>query len=59
MHGKYTSYWENGRVKLTGHYVGGLRDGAWFRYDEEGELLLTTLYKDGKEIKWNTYEIKD
>jgi len=36
-----------------------LRDGAWFSYNEEGELLLTTLYKDGKEIKWNTYEIKD
>ncbi len=59
MHGKYTSYWENGRVKLTGHYVSGLRDGAWFKYDEDGELFLTTLYKDGKEIKWNTYEIKD
>lgn len=59
MHGKYTSYWENGRVKLTGRYVAGLRDGAWFKYDEEGELFLTTLYKDGKEIKWNTYDIKD
>lgn len=59
MHGKYTSYWENGRVKLTGRYVSGLRDGAWFKYDEEGQLFLTTLYKDGKEIKWNTYDIKD
>lgn len=59
MHGKYTSYWENGRVKLTGRYVGGLRDGAWFKYNEEGELILTTLYKDGKEIKWNAYDIKD
>lgn len=59
MHGKYTSYWENGHVKLSGRYVSGLRDGAWFKYDEEGQLFLTTLYKDGKEIKWNTYDIKD
>lgn len=59
MHGKYTSYWDNGHVKLTGRYVSGLRDGAWFKYDEEGQLFLTTLYKDGKEIKWNTYDIKD
>lgn len=59
MDGKYTAYWENGRVKLTGRYVGGLREGPWFKYNEEGELFLTTLYKDGKEIKWNTYDIKD
>lgn len=59
MHGKYTSYWENGHAKVTGSYVSGLRNGPWYRYNEEGELVLTTLYKEGKEIKWNTYEIKD
>lgn len=59
MHGKYTAYWDNGRVRKTGNYVSGLREGIWLQYDEEGELILTTLYKEGKELKWNSYDIKD
>lgn len=56
--GKYTAFWENGNIKTTGKYVNGLQDGAWVQYNEEGLQYLTTLFKDGKEIKWNNYTIK-
>ncbi len=56
--GKYTAYWENGNIKLSGKYVHGLQDGIWTQYTEEGTQILTTLFKEGKELKWNNYTIK-
>ncbi len=56
--GKYTAFWENGNIKTTGKYTNGLQDGTWIQYTEEGVQFLTTLFKDGKEIKWNNYTIK-
>ena len=44
-------------LKRTGKYVNGERDGVWYDYYDTGELFLTTLYKDGKEIRWNNYKI--
>ena len=41
-----------------GKYTNGLQDGTWIQYTEEGVQFLTTLFKDGKEIKWNNYTIK-
>ncbi|MBP5206716.1 MAG: hypothetical protein J6Z44_08000, partial [Bacteroidales bacterium] len=57
MNGKYTIYYENHVIKRTGKYVNGERDGVWYDYYDTGELFLTTLYKDGKEIRWNNYKI--
>lgn len=57
MNGKYTIYYENNVIKRTGKYVNGERDGIWYDYYDTGELFLTTLYKDGKEIRWNNYKI--
>jgi antitoxin component YwqK of YwqJK toxin-antitoxin module len=56
--GKYTAYWENGAVKTLGKYSKGLQEGQWTYFDDEGHTLLTTLFKDGREIKWNDYTIK-
>ncbi|MBO7444815.1 MAG: hypothetical protein J6T86_00185 [Bacteroidales bacterium] len=56
--GKYVAYWENGTVKTLGKYNKGLQDGLWTYYNEDGHTTLTTLFKDGKEIKWNDYTIK-
>lgn len=57
MNGKYTIYYPNHVVKRTGHLVNGERTGLWYDYYDTGELFLTTLYKDGKEVKWNNYTI--
>lgn len=58
MNGKYTTYYENHVVKRSGQMVNGEQTGVWYEYNENAELLLTTLYKDGKEIKWNNYKIE-
>ncbi|MDR1757867.1 MAG: hypothetical protein LBR51_02745 [Bacteroidales bacterium] len=56
--GKFTRYWENGKIKQTGKYLSGEPDGVWLKYDEDGTLFLTTLYKNGVELKWNDYRIQ-
>ena len=56
--GKAVTYWENGLVKNKGKYVAGLKDGLWYQYDENGTLSLTTLFKEGLELRWNNYVIK-
>jgi uncharacterized protein len=57
--GKYVAYWENGKTRISGKYVTGIQVGVWIKYDEEGTPYLTTTYKDGKEIQWNQYQIKE
>lgn len=59
MNGEYTIYYENGVIKRTGKCINGERDGIWYDYDDTGELMLTTLYKEGKELKWNNFKIED
>jgi antitoxin component YwqK of YwqJK toxin-antitoxin module len=58
MDGKYVLYWENGNIRVSGKYESGLQEGVWQQYNEEGILDITTLYKEGKELKWNNYTIK-
>jgi antitoxin component YwqK of YwqJK toxin-antitoxin module len=55
--GKYVLYHANGKIRETGKYSGGERTGIWYLYDEEGELLLTTVYVEGREIQWNDYKL--
>ncbi len=55
--GKYTAYWDNGRIKISGKYESGTPIGTWVRYDEEGNPVMTTIYKDGREIQWNDYKV--
>ena len=58
MNGRYTIYYENHVIKCTGRYTSGERDGMWYEYLDNGELILTTQYKNGKEIRWNNYKIE-
>lgn len=58
MNGKYTIYYENHVIKRTGKCINGERDGVWYDYCDTGELVLTTLYKDGRELRWNNYKIE-
>ncbi|MDR2971430.1 MAG: hypothetical protein LBU83_05825 [Bacteroidales bacterium] len=59
FNGKYTTYYYNGKIRETGKYSSGERVGIWYLYDEEGELMLTTVYDDGREVKWDDYRIED
>jgi antitoxin component YwqK of YwqJK toxin-antitoxin module len=59
FHGKHVLYYYNGKIRETGKYSGGERVGSWQLYDEEGELLLTTVYDEGREIRWDEYRLDD
>ena len=56
--GKHTYYWENGKVKDEGIYVGGRKDGDWYKFNEDGTLFLIITYKNGVEIKYDGVKIK-
>ena len=48
--GEVAKFHENGFVESAGLKKNGLKDGPWNFYDEEGELLRTVEYEDGKVI---------
>jgi len=55
--GKHTYYWDNGKIKEEGTYIMGKREGEWFRNNYDGSLFLTTLYKNGIEIRYDGVKI--
>jgi antitoxin component YwqK of YwqJK toxin-antitoxin module len=55
--GKHTWYWDNGKIKQEGNYVMGRRNGDWKKYDEQGFLLITISYTNGKEVKYDGMSI--
>lgn len=57
--GKFFFNWENGKTRMTGRYEGGEPAGTWYKYDENGNLILSTVYRDGKEFMWNSYTIEN
>lgn len=55
--GKHTYYYPNGKVQTSGKYVGGLKDGDWHHFGEDGFLILTVTYENGIERKWDGKKI--
>ena len=45
--GPWVYYFSTGQVDTEGSYKNGIRDGTWFDYNLEGELLKKTVWKDG------------
>jgi len=59
FHGKYLIYHATGKIRISGKYSGGEPVGIWHLYDEEGELVLTTVYADGREVQWDDYKLSE
>ena len=57
--GKYIARWENGKLRIVGKYAAGTPIGVWYKYDEDENMIIATTYKDGKEVQWNNYKIRD
>lgn len=55
--GNWKFFWENGNIKLEGHYTNDKKDGFFKEYDENGNFLavfryhLDELVEDAKETK--------
>ena len=65
--GEWEEFYEGIKVKTNANYVKGVLDGYYKEYDEQGKLILTLLYNNGKlvqqvndvESKMQIKEIKD
>jgi len=61
MTGKYTSYYENGKIEVDGQYYNGeltnIKVGTWKWYKSDGSLDATEIHKAEVE-KWDNGEIK-
>jgi len=57
FHGPFAEYYDNGRLKESGHYVRGLREGTYERYSQKDALLIVKCRfkndkEDGQHFKW-------
>jgi antitoxin component YwqK of YwqJK toxin-antitoxin module len=55
-HGPFSWYHTNRFQKSTGHYVNGKKEGVWLDFDEEGNMVDSANYVNGRlkgvEKKW-------
>ena len=55
--GKLKYYYPKGALKEEQYYSSGIPDKNWKRFDEEGNLIVTITYVDGKEYRINGVRI--
>jgi len=51
--GKHTYNWDNGKIKEQGNYIVGKREGEWRKIDYEQTFVISTFYRNGKEVKFD------
>ena len=56
--GKHRHYYPSGRLKEEGKYESGMKEGEWKKFNENGEVILTILYKNGVEFKLDGVKFK-
>jgi antitoxin component YwqK of YwqJK toxin-antitoxin module len=56
--GKHVFYYQNGKVQEEGKYLVGRKEGNWEYYGEDAIKLLTILFKDDVEIKYDGVKLK-
>lgn len=59
LQGDFTSFYKNGNKKIEGAYTEGKKTGEWKNFKNNGELLSTITYENGRIIKRdNTLKLK-
>ncbi len=56
--GKHVYYYQNGKISEQGKYIVGRKEGNWEYFDEAGVKLLTILYQDDVELKFDGVKVK-
>lgn len=51
LEGKFEDYYDNGKLKATGEYHKGEKNGVFSEYSEKGELIKNQLFSKGEVIK--------
>jgi len=44
------AFYENGKIRMIGHFKDGKKDGEFIEYDEDGNIINKALYKNDKMI---------
>ena len=47
IHGDFENFHKNGKIKMTGKFIKGYREGNWNYHNEEGELDSIIAFKKG------------
>lgn len=55
--GKHMYFYPDKKVKEEQHFVNGIPDKHWKKFDEEGNLIVTITYEKGKEYRINGVKI--
>ena len=56
--GKHVYYYTNGRIKREEYYELGYEEGTWRSYDTDGNLVLTSQWEGGREVKLDKRKVK-
>jgi antitoxin component YwqK of YwqJK toxin-antitoxin module len=56
--GKHTFYWDNGKIKEQGTYIVGKREGEWRKIDYDQTFVISTFYRNGREIKFDRTDLE-
>lgn len=56
--GEHKWYWPGGKLKTWGHFSMGRKNGEWKKYDENGNLVFSITYQQGKEIKYDGVKVE-
>lgn len=56
MHGAMIRYYKSGMTEVKGSYKNDLKDGIWTFYDEQGKVLDTIEYINGKDVNEEAVE---
>ncbi|MCB0380276.1 MAG: hypothetical protein KDD24_03395, partial [Flavobacteriales bacterium] len=56
LDGEYKEYYSNGNTKIKGNYILdseaiSIKNGYWFYYNEQGDLIKQFFYMDGIEYE--------
>lgn len=56
--GRHIYYYPNGKIKREEYYELGYEEGVWRSYDEMGNLILTSQWEGGREIKLDKKKVR-
>ena len=47
LHGLFTAYHHNGKIKEQGHYIANKKHREWKHYHENGEVIKVEMFNAG------------
>jgi hypothetical protein len=55
FHGKFQSFYPNGKMEYEGDYIIGVKNGVWQKWNNEGSKIDSTIYVNDIRIAYATY----